>query len=81
MVMFGALAELPLVWKMADLSMALMAITNLIAILLLSGVAFKLARDYNHQRRLGLVPTLDLSKYPEIQQQVEPGIWEKPARK
>ncbi|SPW30594.1 Na+/alanine symporter [Edwardsiella tarda] len=81
MVMFGALAELPLVWKMADLSMALMAITNLIAILLLSGVAFKLARDYNHQRRLGLVPILDLSKYPEIQQQVEPGIWEKPARK
>lgn len=32
MVMFGALAEMPLVWKMADLSMGLMAVTNLIAI-------------------------------------------------
>ncbi|WP_213978263.1 alanine/glycine:cation symporter family protein, partial [Serratia marcescens] len=46
MVMFGALAELPLVWKMADTSMALMAITNLTAILLLSRVALKLADDY-----------------------------------
>lgn len=78
MVMFGTLAELPLVWKMADLSMAIMAITNLIAILLLSGVALKLAKDYNHQRSIGRLPTFDISQYPEIQQQVEPGIWDKP---
>lgn len=78
MVMFGTLAELPLVWKMADLSMAMMAITNLIAILLLSGVALKLAKDYNHQRSIGRLPTFDISQYPEIQQQVEPGIWDKP---
>ena len=44
MVMFGALAEMPLVWKMADLSMGLMAVTNLIAIILLSGVALKLIK-------------------------------------
>ncbi len=49
MVMFGALAEMPFIWKLADLSMGLMAITNLIAILLLSGIAFKLAKDYNQQ--------------------------------
>ena len=78
MVMFGTLAELPLVWKMADLSMAMMTITNLIAILLLSGVALKLAKDYNHQRSIGRLPTFDISQYPEIQQQVEPGIWDKP---
>ncbi|EQB99168.1 sodium:alanine symporter family protein [Photorhabdus temperata] len=79
MVMFGALAELPLVWKMADLSMALMAITNLTAILLLSGVAFKLAKDYNQQRRVGRLPTFDINQYPEIQQKVEVGIWEETA--
>ncbi|EYU14005.1 alanine/glycine:cation symporter family protein [Photorhabdus aegyptia] len=79
MVMFGALADLPLVWKMADLSMALMAITNLTAILLLSGVAFKLAKDYNQQRRVGKLPTFDINQYPEIQKKVEVGIWEETA--
>ncbi len=77
MVMFGSLAELPLVWKMADVSMAFMAMTNLIAILLLSGTAMKLAKDYNHQRKVGLLPTFDVSKYPELEQSLEPGIWDK----
>ncbi|MBS0972603.1 alanine/glycine:cation symporter family protein [Serratia rubidaea] len=78
MVMFGALAELPLVWKMADTAMALMAITNLTAILLLSRVAFKLARDYNRQRALGKLPTFDASQYPELKSQLEPGVWDNP---
>ncbi|WP_336193109.1 sodium:alanine symporter family protein [Providencia stuartii] len=77
MVMFGALAEMPLIWKMADLSMGLMAITNLIAILLLSGIAFKLAKDYNLQRKAGKIPTFDIEQHPELKIQVEEGIWEK----
>ncbi|HDJ1437884.1 TPA: sodium:alanine symporter family protein [Serratia rubidaea] len=80
MVMFGALAELPLVWKMADTAMALMAITNLTAILLLSRVAFKLARDYNRQRALGKLPTFDASQYPELKSQLEPGVWDNPRK-
>lgn len=76
MVMFGALSEMPLVWKMADFSMGLMAVTNLIAILLLSGVAFKLAKDYNQQRKTGKLPQFDINLYPEIRKQVEDGIWE-----
>ncbi|MNJ61571.1 Amino-acid carrier protein AlsT [compost metagenome] len=79
MVMFGSMAELSTVWKMADISMALMAITNLTAILLLSDVAFKLAKDYNHQRSLGKLPTFDINHYPELGSQLEPGIW-KPSR-
>jgi AGCS family alanine or glycine:cation symporter len=77
MVMFGSVAELPVVWKMADTSMALMAITNLTAILLLSRVAFKLANDYNHQRSLGKLPTFDATRYPELKSQLEPGVWDK----
>lgn len=57
MVMFGALASLPFVWNLADVSMGLMAITNLIAILLLSNLAIKLAKDYNAQRKAGKLPT------------------------
>ena len=76
MVMFGALASVPFIWNLADLSMGLMAITNLIAILLLSGLAFKLARDYNAQRKAGRLPTFDANQYPEIKHKLEPGIWD-----
>ncbi|MCY1284515.1 Amino-acid carrier protein AlsT [compost metagenome] len=80
MVLFGALASLPFVWNLADLSMGLMAITNLIAILLLSNLAIKLARDYNAQRRAGRLPTFDASQYPEVQSRLEPGIWDRDER-
>ncbi|PAV02416.1 sodium:alanine symporter family protein [Arsenophonus sp. ENCA] len=77
MVIFGSMAEMPLVWKLADLSMGLMALTNLIAILMLSGIAFKLTKDYNQQRKAGKLPTFDIDAYPDIKKQVEDGIWEK----
>ncbi|MBX9756462.1 MAG: alanine:cation symporter family protein [Pseudomonadaceae bacterium] len=80
MVMFGALASMPFVWNLADLSMGLMAITNLIAILLLSNLAIKLARDYNGQRKAGKLPTFDASQYPEVQAKLEPGVWDNRAK-
>ena len=80
MVMFGSVGELPTVWAMADVSMGLMAIVNLVAILLLSGVAIKLAKDYNAQRKAGKLPTFDANKYPEIRSQLEEGIWDNPAQ-
>ena len=42
----GALAELSLVWRLADLFNGLMAIPNLIALLFLSPVVFKLTKEY-----------------------------------
>ncbi|MGV8844217.1 MAG: alanine/glycine:cation symporter family protein [Pseudomonas sp.] len=76
MVMFGAVAPMPFVWNLADLSMGMMAITNLIAILLLSKLAFKLSKDYNAQRKAGKLPTFDASQYPEIQRKLSPGVWD-----
>jgi AGCS family alanine or glycine:cation symporter len=76
MVMFGAIGSLPFVWNFADVAMGLMAITNLVAILLLSGLAVKLARDYDAQRAAGKLPTFDASRYPEIRSKLEPGIWD-----
>lgn len=75
MVMFGALAELPTVWAMADVSMGMMAIINLIAILLLSGTVVKLAKDYNAQLAQGKVPTFDSAQYPELHAQLDEDIW------
>jgi AGCS family alanine or glycine:cation symporter len=42
----GALAKLELVWNLSDLFNGLMAIPNLIALLLLSPVVFKLAKEF-----------------------------------
>ncbi|SDG65667.1 alanine or glycine:cation symporter, AGCS family [Vibrio xiamenensis] len=77
MVMFGAMASLPVVWSLADVSMGLMAIVNLVAILLLSGIVIKLAKDYNQQLKAGKLPTFDPEKFPELKSQLEEGIWDK----
>ncbi|WP_237467833.1 alanine/glycine:cation symporter family protein [Vibrio stylophorae] len=77
MVMFGAMSKVQLVWDMADVSMGLMAVVNLIAIILLSGTVIKLSKDYNEQLRQGKVPSFDRSKYPELDELIDEGIWEK----
>ncbi|WP_368542266.1 alanine/glycine:cation symporter family protein [Enterobacter soli] len=76
MVMAGSLLSLPLVWQLADVIMALMAITNLTAILLLSPVVTLIARDYLRQRKLGVQPVFDATRYPEIESQIAPGTWD-----
>lgn len=56
MIVFGSVAKVQLVWDLADLFMGLMVIVNLIAILLLSKVAFAALHDYKQQKRLGKDP-------------------------
>ncbi|WP_027308654.1 sodium:alanine symporter family protein [Caloramator sp. ALD01] len=56
MVMWGSIASLQIVWDLADLFMGLMAILNIIAILLLGNVAFKVLKDYEKQREEGFDP-------------------------
>lgn len=76
MVIAGTQLSLPLVWQMADIIMALMALTNLTAILLLSPVVRIIASDYLRQRKLGIKPVFDPARYPEIEQQLAPGSWD-----
>lgn len=56
MIMFGALANLQIVWNLADLSMAIMAVINLIAIAFLGKFSFAALNDYMQQRKLGINP-------------------------
>ncbi len=66
MVMFGSVAEVPFVWSLADLFMALMAITNLIAITLLGKYAFAALADYKRQKAAGILePEFDPSVMPD----------------
>ena len=71
MVMLGSVVSMDIVWNFADVSMGLMAITNLIAIVLLSKIAFKALKDYNDQRKQGLDPVFKASSIPEIVDDVE----------
>ena len=67
MVMFGALASLDLAWSLADVTMGLMTICNLIAISLLSRQAFILLQDYVAQKKAGIKsPVFDKSSIPEL---------------
>ena len=75
MVLLGTMVSLPVVWQSADIIMALMAMTNLTAILLLSPTVRIIASNYLRQRRLGIQPTFDATRYPDIDQQLAPGAW------
>ena len=67
MVLFGSVASMDLVWNLADVFMGLMAIINLIAIVLLSKIAFKALDDYKKQKRSGIKdPIFDASSIPEL---------------
>ena len=67
MVMFGALASLDLAWSLADVTMGLMTICNLIAITLLSKEAFLLLQDYINQKKQGIKdPIFDKDKIPAL---------------
>ncbi|RJX65330.1 alanine:cation symporter family protein [Vibrio sinensis] len=66
MVMFGSVASLPVVWSLADASMGAMALTNIVAILLLSKLAIKVIKDYEEQLKQGKTPSFDRSKFPEL---------------
>ncbi|ARF14734.1 alanine/glycine:cation symporter family protein [Sporosarcina ureae] len=66
MVYFGAIAKVQVVWDMADLFMGLMAIINLIVILLLGKIAFKVLDDFTKQRRAGRNPVFKSASIPEL---------------
>ncbi|OZS44213.1 alanine/glycine:cation symporter family protein [Photobacterium sanguinicancri] len=66
MVMFGSITSLPVVWSLADASMGMMALINIVALLLLSKLAFKVIKDYEVQIKAGKTPVFDRSKFPEL---------------
>ncbi|MFC4076810.1 alanine/glycine:cation symporter family protein [Salinithrix halophila] len=66
MVVFGAVASLEIVWSLADLAMALMALTNLIAIMLLGKYAFAALKDYLAQRNQGKDPVFYANSIPGL---------------
>jgi AGCS family alanine or glycine:cation symporter len=73
MVMFGSVAKLQLVWDMADVSMGLMALVNLLAILMLSGIAIPVIQDYNKQLKEGKMPKFQAKDFPKLKNKTQ--VW------
>ncbi|WP_411130383.1 alanine/glycine:cation symporter family protein [Streptomyces sp. x-19] len=65
-VVLGSLGSVSMVWNLADVFMAVMALINLLAIIPLSGIAFRLLDDYLAQRRTGLDPAFTRHRIPEL---------------
>ncbi|WP_405217227.1 alanine/glycine:cation symporter family protein [Agrococcus sp. Ld7] len=65
-VLGGSVIATGLIWNTADLLMGIMAIVNLVAIGLLSGVAFKLLRNFDEQRKAGKDPVFTRDMLPEV---------------
>ncbi len=55
-VLIGSLIDLKLAWNLADLTMAFMATTNIISLLLLGKIVSKVLEDFEKQRKDGLDP-------------------------
>ncbi|MDN3496815.1 alanine/glycine:cation symporter family protein [Planococcus sp. APC 4015] len=65
-VLVGSVVSADVVWNFADGAMGVMALVNLTAIALLSGVAFKLLKDYTQQRREGKDPVFTRDRLPGV---------------
>ena len=64
-VLMGGFMSLQQAWSIVDLAMALMTITNLIAVLLLSRYAFRLLQNFKEQRKQGKEPVFNPDLFPE----------------
>ena len=65
-ILAGSVASADLIWNTADALMGLMALVNLVAIALLSPVAFRLLKDYSAQRKTGRDPVFTRDRMPDV---------------
>lgn len=53
-VLFGSLKEAKVIWSLGDMGVGIMAWINIIAILLLSPMTFRILKDYERQKKSGI---------------------------
>ena len=75
-VYFGAVAEMPVVWDMGDLTMGVMTLINLVAIVLMYKTVLLLLKDYSVKVRRGIKePEFKLSEHPVLKRKIKSNIW------
>ncbi len=74
LVLWGSVQDLGTVFAFADVTMGLLAITNLVALVLLFKVGLRLMRDYDKQIKAGVVsPVLDAKNFADLD--LDPAVW------
>ncbi|MGF7049535.1 putative sodium/glutamine symporter [Paenibacillus sp. DS2015] len=79
MIIFGSIAKVQLVWDLADLFMGFMVIVNLIAITMLSKVAFAALKDYMQQKKEGKDPVFTRESLPILDSSHIVECWDSPS--
>ena len=78
----GALLTLDVVWNAVDIAMAVMTITNLVALVFLARWVLGALRDYEAQRRDGVAePVFVGEKNPLLPGDVPGSVWKRPKQK
>ncbi|WP_299728708.1 sodium:alanine symporter family protein [uncultured Endozoicomonas sp.] len=75
MVIWGATSNLPAVWAFADASMGVMALINLVAILVLSGIVSQILKDFDEQIDAGITPVFNRRKFPFLDKTIDADVW------
>ncbi|MDO5487011.1 MAG: sodium:alanine symporter family protein [Rikenellaceae bacterium] len=75
MVMSGALMSLKMVWSLADLTMGLMTLCNIVALVLLGRQALLLLDDYRRQKREGKDPVFEKRAIKELAENENIECW------
>ncbi|MBU2707466.1 alanine:cation symporter family protein [Zooshikella marina] len=72
----GPVAELPVLFSFADVSMSAMALVNLVTLLLLSGIVLKVVKDFKEQVKMGVEPVFDRKKFPFLDKTMDKDVWD-----
>lgn len=75
MTLWGATASLPDVWAIADLSLGLTTIINIMALFLLSSTIIAVTKDYHKQRRFTETPAFYKESVKNIQGRLGKNVW------
>jgi AGCS family alanine or glycine:cation symporter len=73
MILFGSVKEADLVWGLEDMGVGLMVWTNLIGLILVNKLVFKVLKDYERQKHDGLEPVFR----PDALGIKNAGLWNK----
>ncbi len=74
-VVWGSVQTVALVFNAADAAIAVMAVMNLFALILLSPKMVHMVNDYRAQRAAGKVPEFHIADHPELAEGVDVEIW------
>lgn len=66
LIFWASMQDLRTIFNFADLTMALLALVNLIALAVMMKVCFRLLSDYDRQARAGQVPVFKPEDFPDL---------------